>query len=169
MGKWRLRAASFSTCGDRYQKSSLAEFTRSSISIKTHDGIFTCVLLNRFALHCLHKPLKLPSKHFNVVSMLFLGWYDVATSYNIKSTLKQRCVRQRWNLQRWTTSMLGNVQTMLSFSTSIYTPLDHVKTTLWIWPLKKWKNKPRVKNVIILLSFSNEYAELKIFFTLSPF
>ena len=29
--------------------------------------------------------------------MLFLGWYDVATWHNVKSTLKQRCVRQRWN------------------------------------------------------------------------
>ena len=43
------------------------------------------------------------SKHFNVGSTLFLGWYDVATSHNVKSTLKQRCVRQRWNLQHWTT------------------------------------------------------------------
>ena len=39
-----------------------------------------------------------PSKHFNVGSALFLGWYDVATSHNVKSTLKQRfaCQRQRW-------------------------------------------------------------------------
>ena len=44
-----------------------------------------------------------PSKHFNVVSTLLLGWYDVATSHNVKSTLKQRCVRQRWNLQHSTT------------------------------------------------------------------
>ena len=45
----------------------------------------------------------IPSKHFDVGSTLFLGWYDVATSHNVKSTLKQHCVRQRWNLQRWTT------------------------------------------------------------------
>ena len=45
----------------------------------------------------------IPSKHFDVGSMLFLGWYDVATSHNAKSTLKQHYVRQRWNLQRWTT------------------------------------------------------------------
>ena len=44
-----------------------------------------------------------PSKHFNVGSTLFLGWYDVATSHNVKSTLKQRFVCQRWNLQCRTT------------------------------------------------------------------
>ena len=48
--------------------------------------------------------ISLPSKHFNVGSTLFLGWYDVATWNNLKSTLKQRCVPQRRNLQRWTTS-----------------------------------------------------------------
>ena len=46
---------------------------------------------------------KISSKHFNVGSTLLLGWYDVATSHNVKSTLKQRYVRQRWNLQRSTT------------------------------------------------------------------
>ena len=42
-------------------------------------------------------------KHFNVGSTLFLGWYDVGTSHNVKSTLKKRCVQQHWNLQRSTT------------------------------------------------------------------
>ena len=46
---------------------------------------------------------KSPSKHFSVGSTLFLGWYDLATPHNVKSTLKQRCVRQSWNLQRSTT------------------------------------------------------------------
>ena len=41
-----------------------------------------------------------PSKHFNVVSTLSFGWRDVATWDNVKSTLKQRSVFQRWNLQR---------------------------------------------------------------------
>ena len=45
-----------------------------------------------------------PRKHLNVVSSLSLSWYQVATSHNVKSTLKHRCVRQRWNLHRWTTS-----------------------------------------------------------------
>ena len=49
-------------------------------------------------LLCLHPP----NKHLNVGSTLFLGWYDVAMSHNAKSTLKQRCVCQCWNLQRRT-------------------------------------------------------------------
>ena len=44
-----------------------------------------------------------PSKYFNVGSTLFLGLYDAATSHNVKSTLKQRCVYQRCNLQRLAT------------------------------------------------------------------
>ena len=46
----------------------------------------------------------IPSKHFNVFTALFLDSYDVATSPNVKSTLKQRCVRQLWNLQPRRTS-----------------------------------------------------------------
>ena len=30
----------------------------------------------------------IPSKHFNVVSTLFLGWYDVETFENVKFTMK---------------------------------------------------------------------------------
>ena len=48
--------------------------------------------------------LNSPSKHFNFVSMLSFGWYDVAMWYNLKSKFKQRCVFQRWNLQRQTMS-----------------------------------------------------------------
>ena len=44
------------------------------------------------ASHVAYQPK--PSKHFNVVSTLPLGWYGVATSRNVKSTLKQRCVCQ---------------------------------------------------------------------------
>ena len=43
---------------------------------------------------------QVPSKHLKVVSTLSFGWCDVATWDNFKSTLKQRCVFQRWNLQR---------------------------------------------------------------------
>ena len=42
----------------------------------------------------------IPSKSLNVVSTFFLGWNDVATWGNVKSTLKQPRVFQRWNLQR---------------------------------------------------------------------
>ena len=41
-----------------------------------------------------------PRKHCNIVSILFLGRYDIATSGNVKSKLKQHCACQRWNLQR---------------------------------------------------------------------
>ena len=46
----------------------------------------------------------LPRKHFKIVSTLSFGRCDVATWDSIKSTLKQCCVFQRWNLQRRTTS-----------------------------------------------------------------
>ena len=45
-----------------------------------------------------------PSKYLNVLLTLLLVSYDVATSNNVKSTLKQHCVCQRWNLQPWATS-----------------------------------------------------------------
>ena len=35
-----------------------------------------------------------------IISTSFLGRYDVATSRNVKSTLKPRCVCQRCNLQQ---------------------------------------------------------------------
>ena len=53
---------------------------------------------------CYNHRLYVPSKHFSVVSTLFLGWYDVMTWRKVKSTLKLRWVSQCWNLQRWTTS-----------------------------------------------------------------
>ena len=61
------------------------------------DDWFLCLSVN------FEKFFRTPSKHFIVGSTLFLGWYDVATSHNVKSLLKQRCVRQRCNLQRLTT------------------------------------------------------------------
>ena len=90
-----------------------------------------------------------PRKPFKVISTLMLGWCDVVRSGNVKSTLKQRCVCQRWNLQRWKNvkptlsiistmilTTLNNVETML-FSKSIFTMLFSVETMLWIWPFAK--------------------------------
>ena len=58
------------------------------------------------------------------ISMLLLGWYDVAT---------------------WTMLELDNVdlnvETKLSLTTSIYGTLSNVETTLWIWPLKNMNKK----------------------------
>ena len=45
----------------------------------------------------------IPNNNFNVGSTLLLGWYNVVTSHDVKSTLKQRCVRQHWSLQPSTT------------------------------------------------------------------
>ena len=68
-----------------------------------------------------------PDKHFDVASTLFLVWYDVATSDNVKSTLKQYCVRQHWNLQCWTTS-----NQRCRMWTLIWTTLDNVETIRWV-------------------------------------
>ena len=49
-------------------------------------------LVFQFAVHKIHvveDDRQMPSKHFKVGSTLFLGWYYVATSHNVKSTLKQ--------------------------------------------------------------------------------
>ena len=60
---------------------------------------FHCLVVNASKMFsCMTKNSR-PSKHFNVGSTLFLGWYDIATSHNDKSTLKQRSVRERWKLQ----------------------------------------------------------------------
>ena len=40
-----------------------------------------------------------PSNNFNAVLTFSLGLYDVATSDNVKSTLKQRFVHQHWIFQ----------------------------------------------------------------------
>ena len=62
--------------------------------------------------------------------MLFLGWYDIVTSHNVKSTLKWRCVCRRWDLQP-----LNKVESKLCISTLIWTMLDNVKI---------WYGKTRV-------------------------
>ena len=86
--------------------------------------------------------------------------YYVATSDNAKSTLKQRCVCQRWNLKRslfqiYVESMfsistlilttLDYVEKMLLFSTSSFKTLIGVETTLWTWPFSKsWKEQEKI-------------------------
>ena len=101
----------------------------------------------------------LPSKHFNVVLTLFLGWCDVVASHDVKSTW-QTSVLEFTTLNNvestlptltmtWTTS--DNFETTLSFSMSIFRTLDNVKTTLWIWSYEKKekKSKPQGKHKII--------------------
>ena len=102
--RWLSRIFSHNACV--YQTAIRWDLPTYRITIWVIDWLIVCLftwwidtkfLLQRFDIG------NQPSKHFNVGSTLFLGWYDVATSHNVKSTLKQRCVRQRWNLQRWTT------------------------------------------------------------------
>ena len=52
---------------------------------------------------------KYPSKHFNIVSTFSFGQYNVATWDNVKSMLKQRCVFQRYNSQRWINVVYFNI------------------------------------------------------------
>ena len=119
----------------------------------------------------------LPSKHFNVVSTLFLDWYDIATLHIVKWTLKKRYVRQLWNLQRWKTSnqrCLFQCWFEQRYTTSKQRcHFQRRFSQRWATSkqccesdhLKKIKSKPRVKNKIIFLSFK-EYTGLKIFFIL---
>ena len=88
----------------------------------------------------------IPNNNFNVGSTLFLGWYNVVTSHDVKSTLKQSCVRQHWSLQPSTTLKKHCVfqrwiEARLSFSTWIFATLGN----------------------------SEVYAGLKIFFIFAPF
>ena len=102
---------------------------------------FYFFVLQKQVLICLKTEYFHPSKHFNVVSMFLLGWYDVGMSDNVKSTLKQRCVYQRWNLLRWTklsqhcpwrswsgTSALSSYQFLLSTPKKRYFPYKYLLT-----------------------------------------
>ena len=74
-----------------------------NLKIKSRKGMSPWIMNGIF--HFVEKSSNLQTrKRFNVVSTLLLGWYDVATSQNVKLTLKQRCERQRLNLERWTPS-----------------------------------------------------------------
>ena len=92
----------------------------------------------------------IPSKHVNVDSTLFLGWYDVTTSHNVKSTLKKRYVRQSCNLQRSTTLKKRCVfqRWIEQLSTSIFTTFGNVETKLRIRPFEKKRlNLDSKKNI----------------------
>ena len=104
-----------------------------------------------------------PSKHFNVGSTLLLGWYDVATSHSVKSTLKQRCVFQRWTtlkqlcvFQCWAT-LKWRCHFQRRFwqrwgTSKQRCEYDHLKKNIKLW----------FKIKIIFLSLK-EYAGLKTF------
>ena len=123
---------------------------------------------------------KHPSKHFNVGSTMRLVWYDVTTSHNVKSTLKQRCVRQCWNLQhsttlkqrcvfeRWIEQRWATSKQRLPFQHRFSQRWATSKQRCEYDHFKKKTNKPRFKSKIIFLRFK-EYAGLKIFFNFSSF
>ena len=76
-------------------------------------------------------------------STLLLGWYEVVTSGNLKSTcvttlcmsmLKFKSLKNIKSTLILAT--LGNVETLLLNSTSSFTTLINVETTLWIWSKK---------------------------------
>ena len=83
---------------------SIKTFSRVYESSKILLNIYVFNLINFTKLCSLLATFVNTQETFNVVSTLLFGWYDVVTSDNVKSTLKQRCVCQRSNLQRWTTS-----------------------------------------------------------------
>ena len=90
------------------------------------------------------------------ISTLLLGWYDVATSDNIKPTLKQPCmstlkftmlnnVESTLSISTMILTTLSKIETTLLFSTSSFIRLIKVETTLWIWSLTKiWKKQKNI-------------------------
>ena len=93
-----------------------------------------------------NRKLKIPNKHFDVVSVMSFGWYDVAMWDNVKSTLKQRI-----SALKFTTS--NNVESTLCILTLIWTTtLDNVEfgnddqRGNIIVKMKIFKKKKRKKN-----------------------
>ena len=95
-----------------------------------------------------------PSKNLNVILTLPLGWCDITKPNNVKSTLKQSCVRQRWNSQRWATSN----------HRCLFRNCHCRNNTVNMIICKILKYKFCAKNKIIFLSFVN--ALNSIFFPL---
>ena len=112
----------------------------------------------------------------NVVSTLLLGLYDVATWHNVKSTLKQHCVHQCWNLQRWTTlnqhrpfqrwfeQRLTTSKQRCHFQRR-FSPCWAILKQHCEYDHLKVKIKPWFRNKIIFLRFKEDTG-LKIFFIL---
>ena len=109
-----------------------------------------------------------PSNHFKVVSTLLSGSYDVTTSENVKSTLKQRYVRQRWDLQHYTasnqryqrclfqrdTNNIRQFQKIVFIFNVEFQNVVQCRDNVVIMTIcKKLKNESRIKRKIIFLSF----------------
>ena len=59
-----------------------------------------------------NRKLKIPNKHFDVVSTMSFGWYDVAIWDNVKSTLKQRISTLKF-------TALNSVESTLIWATTL--------------------------------------------------
>ena len=85
-------------------------------------------------------------KHFNLVLTLLLVWCNIATSETVKSTLKHRCVCQRWNLKCWKTWNQFNVDIINIRqrwnSVVILTTLINIERRL-----KSWKEQKSIFNI----------------------
>ena len=84
-----------------------------------------------------------PSKHFNVISTLFLGWYNFLTLDNVKPSLKNvlyatfgvhNIEQRRIKVVYFNIDVINDRKRrkILYFSTSNFTTLESVKPTLWI-------------------------------------
>ena len=121
------------------------------------------------------KTLTTACKHFNIVSTLSFGWYDVTAWGNVKSTLEQRCVFQRWNLQRrttlnqccvfqrWYKQRRNNVVIFNVDMSNNGKRRNNI--VLWKWPFLK-RTKQIISNRILGIRSFNYY--FIIFFTLLP-
>ena len=118
-----------------------------------------------------------PSNHLNVVLSLLSGWYDPVTSENVKSTSKQRCVCQRWNLQCWATSIpiffVNSIRqrrnNVIMFSIELQNTGQHRNNVVNMTICKKSKNKPGVMNKIIFLSCKLKSQNTDVLYTILKF
>ena len=103
--------------------------------------------------------MEIPRKHFNVVSTLFLGWYDVAVSDNFKSTLKQRCVCQLWINVVYFNVDMNNVRqrrkNVVIFNVEFHNVDQHRNNVMKMTIFKKVKKSKK-----ILLSFKKKMTYL---------
>ena len=117
-------------------------------------------MLQKFAI----KYRIIPRKHFNFVSTLALGWYDVATWDNVKLTLKQRSVCQRLNLKRrnvvYFNVVMNNVRQRRSniviFKIEIYNAEQRGNNVV---------NKIMYKKTCLILKFKKKISLIKVLTT----
>ena len=93
-------------------------------------------------------------RRFNVVFRLIWRRNVPQRQINVETSF---CT-SKLEISTFTGTTSDNVETTLSFSTSICITLGNIETTLWIWPYEK--NKPQGKYKIKFLSFKEKLFEL---------